>query len=69
MEYFDDTTMFMYGQMLSAISSDTLDTHETFFMALTFLSMLSILDEVGRKKIFTIRANPGRYPVSSFYSF
>ena len=52
MENFDDTAMFMYGQMLSAISSDILDTHEIFMMALTFLSMLSILDEAGSKKIF-----------------
>ncbi len=45
MEYFDDTAMFIYGQMLLSISGDTLDTDKTFIMALTFLStgMLSIL--------------------------
>jgi hypothetical protein len=69
MEYFDDNAMFMFGQILSAISSNTLDTLEIFMMALTFFSMLSILDEAGRKKIFTIRAKPGRYPASSFHSF
>ena len=59
----------MYGQMISSISSDNVDTDEIFMMALTFFSMLSILDEVCKKKIFTIRADPGRYPVSSFHPF
>ena len=33
MEFFDDNAMFMYGQMLSAISSDSLDTDEIFTSA------------------------------------
>ena len=41
-ELFDDTAMFLFGQMLSAM--DTLDTHECFMMALMFLSMLSLRD-------------------------
>ncbi len=42
--------MIMYGQILSAISSDTLDTDDIFLMmAFTFLSILSILDEAGMK--------------------
>ena len=63
MEQFENTAMLMYGQILSAISSDTLGTDATFLMmALTFLSILCILDEAGTRKIFTIRENPGRYP-------
>jgi hypothetical protein len=69
MEFFYDKAMFMYDQMLSAISSDSLDTDEIFMLALSFHSMVSILDEAGRKKIFTTKANPGRYPASSFHSF
>jgi hypothetical protein len=69
MEFFDDAAMFMYGQMISSISGDTFDTDEVFMMALTFLSMLSILDEACKKKIFTIRAHPGTYPASSFHAF
>ncbi len=68
MEYCDDTAMFMYAQWLSLIAGETLDTDETFIMALTFLSMLSILDEAGNKKIFTICARPGTYPASSFHA-
>jgi hypothetical protein len=69
MEYFDDTAMFMCAQMLSLIAGNTLDTDETFMMALTFLSMLSILDEAGNKKTFTSCARPGTYPASSFHAF
>jgi hypothetical protein len=69
MEFFDDAGMFMYGQMISSISGDTFDTDEIFMMALTFLSMLSILDEACKKKIFTIQAHPGTYPASSFHAF
>ena len=61
--------MFMYGQMISSISSDNVDTDEIFMIALTFFSMQSILDEVCKKKIFTIRVHAGRYPTSSFHPF
>lgn len=67
MELFDDTAMFMYGQMLC--SMDTLDTDGIFMMALTFLSMLSLLDAVSKKRIFTSRARPGSYPASSYHGY
>ena len=67
MELFDDAAMFMYGQMLC--SMDTLDTDEIFMMALTFLAMLSLLDAVSKKKIFTTRARPGSYPASSYHRY
>ena len=67
MELFDDTAMFMYGQMLC--SMDTLDTDGIFMMALTFLSMLSLIDAVSKKRIFTSRARPGSYPASSYHGY
>jgi hypothetical protein len=48
MIYFGNTAMFIYDQMLSAVSGYTLDTHEIFMLALMFYSLLSILDEAGR---------------------
>ena len=69
MAHFDDTAMFMYGQMISSYSSDNVDTDEIFMMALKFFLMQSILDQVCKKKIFTTRAHSGRYPESSFHPF
>jgi hypothetical protein len=70
MEFFDDTTMFMYGQLISSISSDTLDTNEFFMMTLTFFSMLSILDEAcARRRYKQFVQKPESYPTSSFHPF
>ena len=37
MKYFDDTAMFLHGQRISSISTDTLDTDEIFMINEEFL--------------------------------
>jgi hypothetical protein len=55
--------------MISTISCNSLDEEEIFIMVLIFLSMLNIEEDLRRKQVFTIRAQPGTYPCTSHHRF
>ena len=52
-KFFDDTTMFLHGQSISSISTDTLDTDEIFMINVCNHAQVSCLSRHARTKKLT----------------